>query len=136
MESKFSAKWFLTAFCLFVWFQFVTTFLLKGLIVSTIPSEMNKLVAIGLVWLFVIALVLGYRTAGTVVWETTGGSVLYMLMMVLFFNRFWLAPMKNIYLDRLTGLTLLVGALAFAGSWLGGKLFQLSRRQEIKAVSQ
>lgn len=135
MESKFGVKWLLTAFGLFVWFQFVPTFLLKGLFVSLIPGEMNKLVAIGLVWLFIIALVIGYRTAGTILWETTGGSVLYMLMMVLLFERFWLATMKNIYIDRLTGLTLLVGALVFAGSWLGGKIFQLSRRQEVKAVS-
>lgn len=136
MENKFSVKWLLTAFGLFVWFQFVPTFLLKGLIVSMIPVEMSNTVVLGLIWLFVIALVIGYRSAGTVLWETTGGSVLYMLMMVLFFKRFWLAPMKNIYFDRLTGLTLLVCAMVFAGSWLGGKIFQLSRRQEVKAVSQ
>jgi len=136
MEKKFSVKWLLTAFGLFVWFQFVPTFLLKGLIVSLIPGEMNKLVALGLIWLFVIALVVGYQSEGTVVWEITGGSVLYVLMMVLLFGRFWLAPMKIIYVGRLTGLILLVGALVFAGSWLGGKIFQLSRRQEEKAVSQ
>ncbi len=136
MKGTFSMKWLLTAFGLFVWFQFVPTFLLKGLIVTLIPGEMNKLVAFGLIWLFVIALVVGYRTAGSVAWETTGGSVLYMLMMVLLFKRFWLAPMKNIYIDRLTGLTLLVGAMVFAGSWLGGKIFQLSRRQVEKALSQ
>lgn len=135
MENKFSLKWLLTAFCLFVWFQFVPTFLLKGLIVAMIPGEMSKLVAVGLVWLFVIALVIGYRSAGTVLWETTSGSVLYMLMMVILFKRFWLAPMKNIYIDRLTGLTLLVGALVFAGSWLGGKLFQLSHRIEEITIS-
>lgn len=136
MESKFSVKWLLTAFGLFVWFQFVPTFLLKGLIVSMIPpGEMNKLVAIGLVWLFVIALVVGYRSAGRVLWETTGGSILYMLMMVLLFKKFWLAPMKNIYIDRLTGLTLLVGALVFVGSWLGGKIFQLSHRIEENTIS-
>ena len=136
MEKKFSVKWLLTAFGLFVWFQFVPTFLLKGLIVSLIPGEMNKLVALGLIWLFVIALVVGYQSEGTVVWEITGGSVLYVLMMVLLFGRFWLAPMKIIYVGRLTGLILLVGALVFAGSWLGGKIFQLSRRQEEKAISQ
>ena len=135
MEKKFSVKWLLTAFGLFVWFQFVPTFLLKGLIVSMVPGEMNKLVGLGLIWLFVVALVVGYRTSGTVVWEATGGSILYVLMMVLLFGRFWLAPMKNVYVDRLTGLTLLVGALVFAGSWLGGKIFQLSPRQRAKTVS-
>ncbi len=136
MKGTFSVKWLLTAFGLFVWFQFVPTFLLKGLIATMIPGEMNKLVAIGLIWLFVIALVVGYRTAGSVAWETTSGSVLYMFLMVLLFKRFWLAPMKNIYFDRLTGLTLLVGALVFAGSWLGGKIFQLSHTREEKALSQ
>ena len=136
MKGTFSVKWLLTAFGLFVWFQFVPTFSLKGLIATMIPGEMNKLVAIGLIWLFVIALVVGYRTAGSVAWETTSGSVLYMFLMVLLFKRFWLAPMKNIYFDRLTGLTLLVGALVFAGSWLGGKIFQLSHTREEKALSQ
>lgn len=136
MQSGFSVKWLLTAFCIFVWFQFVPTFFLRDLIVSFIPIEMNKLVAIGLVWLFVIALVAGYRTAGSVAWETTGGSVLYMLTMVLLFERFWLAPIKNIYIDRLTGLTLLVASLVFAGSWLGGKAFQPSHTRKEKTLSQ
>ena len=136
MKVKFNVRWLLVAFGLFVWFQLVPTFLLKDMIVIGIPPEPNKLVALGLIWLFVIALVVGYRSEGTVAWEITGGSVLYVLMMVLLFGRFWLAPMKIIYVGRLTGLILLVGALVFAGSWLGGKIFQLSRRQEEKAVSQ
>ena len=135
MKVKFNVRWLLVAFGLFVWFQLVPTFLLKDMIVIMIPPEPNKLVALGLIWLFVIALVVGYRSAGNVLWETTGGSVLYMLMMVVVFNRFWLAPMENVYLDRLTGLTLLVGALVFAGSWLGGMIFQLSPRQRGKTVS-
>lgn len=135
MPTKFSIKWVILTYCLFVWFQYVPTFLLKGLIGGMIPNEVNRMIAVGLVWLFVVAFLVGYRSSGTAVWETTIGSILYVLTILFLFERFWLAPMKNIYVDRLTGLTLLVGALVFAGSWLGGKMFQLSARQRGKTVS-
>lgn len=135
MTIRFSIRWLIVAYGLFVWFQLVPTFLLNNFIVMILPAKVSQIVVLGLTWMFVIALVVGHRSSAKAVWETTAGSILYTLTMLMVFERFWLAPTGKAPATQIVGLILLVGALMFAGSWLGGQIFQRSLRQRAKTVS-
>lgn len=121
-------KWVGVGFCFFVVFHLLPSYLLWGFRGVWIGSRIG--VAL---WLFfgmaLTGMAIGYTSRGVTIIEPGISAVVYSVVLVLAFHRFWDSPWNIVAIAEILAWASAACVIAIASAWVG-ELLQLKKEQQ------